>query len=169
MHQPVTLAVRVAFEGGRAQATAEGPRGRVHHLVTQQLPRALEGLPAGGAAEPPGPRQPLPALRAGAEQAWPPLLGALLRRNVGHQARGRVRPVLVDELHQGPRLRLGSSGRLGEVERGHSPQVSRIPPPRPIPPLTRRDRGLELQLSHLQNGQITRPPSWSGYNADQMG
>ena len=125
VHQPVTLAVRVAFEGGRAQATAEGPRGRVHHLVAQQLPRALEGLPAGGAAESPGPRQPLPALRAGAEQAWPPLLGVLLHGTVGHQARGRVRPVLVDELHQGPRLCLGSSGRLGEVETGHSPRVIR--------------------------------------------
>lgn len=69
VHRPVARAVRAAFEGGRTQAAAKGPRRRVHHLVAQQLPRALEGPPAGRAAELPGPRQPLPALGAAAKRA----------------------------------------------------------------------------------------------------
>ena len=42
-------------------------------------------------------------------------------------------------------------------------------PSPPIPQLPRHDRGLKLQLSDLQNGQITGPPSWSGGDVDQMG
>lgn len=91
----------------------------MHHLVAQQLPRALEGFPAGLAAKPPG-----ADLRAGDERAGRLHFGGGAprprRRGPGE---GSSTPGVRGELHQGRSLRPASSGRLGE-ERGLSPWSS---------------------------------------------